>query len=462
VPGPDGNAWSDNVDRKRVLILGAAGRDFHDFNVLYRHDPAHEVVGFTAAQIPNIDDRRYPATLAGPYYPEGIPIFPEHALADLIDRLAVELCVFAYSDMPYARVMHLGAIANAAGADFMLVGARRTMLKSRKPVIAVVATRTGAGKSQTCRRLVELMSGRGLRTVTIRHPMPYGDLAAQRVQRFASVDDLVRHGCTIEEMEEYEPHIERGQVVYAGVDFAAILEAAESDPGGCDVVLWDGGNNDTPFLRPDLTITVADPHRAGHELSYYAGEVNLRLADVIVINKLDSAPPDRVQILLDNIHQANPAAVLVRAESRVSLGDAGLVAGQRVLVVEDGPTLTHGEMASGAGMVAALAAGAADIVDPRPFAVGSIASTLSQWPHIGRVLPAMGYGAEQRHDLEATIAACDCDSVVIGTPIDLSRVIRIDKPNTRVHYELAEIGRPDLADVLDRFIDRHAIKPNRA
>lgn len=444
---------------KRILILGAAGRDFHNFNTCYRDDPAFRVVGFTAAQIPDIAGRRYPAELAGPLYPEGIPIHPEAALHDLIVTHEVDACVFAYSDVPYEQVMHLGAVANAAGADFVLAGTHHTMLASTKPVIAVVATRTGAGKSQTCRKIVELLSRRGLRVITVRHPMPYGDLVAQRVQRFATLDDLVRHHCTIEEMEEYEPHIERGNVVYAGVDYEAILRAAEDDPDGCDIILWDGGNNDSAFFRPDLTITVADPHRAGHELSYYAGEINLRLADTIVINKMDSAPPDNVQCLRANIAIANPAAQIIAAESRISLDTRERVSGKRVLVVEDGPSLTHGEMGTGAGTIAALAAGAAEIVDPRTFAVGSIASVFAAWPHIGKVLPAMGYGRAQLLDLEATIAASDCDTVVIGTPIDLNRVIRIHHPTARVHYDLVEIGHPDLDDILDAFVAHNIITP---
>ncbi len=440
--------------RTRVLILGAAGRDFHNFNLLYRDDSTHEVVGFTATQIPGIEGRRYPASLAGPYYPDGIPVFPESALAELIASLDVDLCLFSYSDVAYTQVMHLAAVANAAGADFQLAGVARTLLRSRKPVIAVVATRTGAGKSQTCRKLASRLAVRGIRVVTLRHPMPYGDLVKQRVQRFATLADLRAANCSVEEREEYEPHIELGHVVYAGVDYAAILAAAEEDPNGCDLILWDGGNNDTPFLRPDLIITVTDPHRAGHELGYYAGEVNLRLADVILINKLDSAPAGSVVQLEQNIAQVNPGAKVVRANSRITLDKPACVAGKRALVIEDGPTLTHGEMPFGAGMLAAQAAGVAEIIDPRPFAQGSLADTFARWPHLGRVLPAMGYGETQQRELEATIRAADCDCVVVGTPIDLQRIIDIDKPVARARYTLEEIGHPDLDDILDAFLAR--------
>ena len=439
-------------DERRLIILGAAGRDFHNFNVCCRDDPAVRVVAFTAAQIPDIDDRRYPPKLAGPRYPEGIPIHPEADLPQLIRELHVDQCMFAYSDVSYAKVMATSAVVNAAGADFLLAGPDSTMLRSTKPVIAVVATRTGAGKSQTCRRIVADLAARGLRVVVVRHPMPYGDLVAQRVQRFATLDDLARQHCTVEEMEEYEPHIERGTVVYAGVDYEAVLRAAEADPNGCDVIVWDGGNNDYAFYRPDFTITVADPHRAGHELSYYAGEVNLRLADVVVINKIDTAPEGGVQTVRDNVIRVNPNARIVLAASPLTLDHPERVTGKRVLVVEDGPTLTHGEMHIGAGTLAARRHHAAEIVDPRPHAVGRIATTYEKWPDIGPVLPAMGYGARQLEDLQTTINATDCDTVVIGTPVDLNRVIRIDRPTVRVRYELEEIGKPDLPEVLDEFV----------
>jgi len=441
----------------RVIILGAAGRDFHNFNVCFRDDRRYRVVAFTATQIPDIAGRRYPSVLAGDLYPDGIPIHPEDALAELIRKHEVDLCVFAYSDVPYPHVMHLSAIAQAEGADFQLLGPRSTMLPCSRPVIAVVATRTGAGKSQTCRRIVELLGHRGLRVVTVRHPMPYGDLATQRVQRFASLDDLDRQHCTIEEREEYEPHIDRGTVVYAGVDYAAIRDAAELDPDGCDVIVWDGGNNDFPFFHADLTITVADPHRAGDELSYHPGEVNLRMADVVLVNKLDSAPKSGLQRLLANLARANPGATVLRAASRVRADDPEVVRGKQVLVIEDGPSLTHGGMHWGAGTLAARACGATGIVDPRGCAVGSIAKTFADWPDLGAALPAMGYGPAQLRDLEATIAACTCDAVVIGTPVDLRRLIRIGQPATRVRYELEEIGSPDLAAVLDDFLVRHGL-----
>lgn len=438
----------------RVLILGAAGRDFHDFNVVFRNDPAHRVVGFTATQIPDIADRRYPPELAGPLYPEGIPVYPESELPRLIPALKVDLCVFAYSDVTYQHVMHVAALANTAGADFTLLAPARSMLSSRKPVVAVVATRTGTGKSQTCRAIVSRLSARGLRVVTVRHPMPYGDLAAQSLQRFSRLEDLDRHACTIEEREEYGPHIEAGNVIYAGVDYAAILEAAENDPDGCDLILWDGGNNDAPFFRPDLTITVTDPQRGADALDHYAGEINLRMADVVLINKIDSADDQSLHRTEAIIAATNPAATVLRAESRISVDAPGLITGKRVLVVEDGPSLTHGNLPFGAGFLAAQRFGAARIVDPRPWAVGSLARVFEQWPQLGPVLPAMGYGAVQCGELEATIRACEADTVVIGTPIDLGRVLTLEKPATRVHYALAEIGQPNLDTVLDTFLAR--------
>jgi predicted GTPase len=431
--------------RIRTLILGAAGRDFHNFNVVYRDDTRYEVVAFTAAQIPNIAGRRYPHDLAGPLYPEGVPILPEEELAGLIERLSVRQVVFSYSDVSYTYVMHRAAIANAAGADFVLLGPRATMLESPKPIVAVCAVRTGAGKSQTSRRIVQLLRHAGLRVAVVRHPMPYGDLSAQRVQRFATLADLKRQHCTIEEMEEYEPHVENGTVVYAGVDYAEILERAATD---ADVILWDGGNNDLPFYRPRLHVVVADPLRLGNELTYYPGEANLRMADVVVINKVDTADLAATEELRNHVRAANPDAVIVEAASPVMADRAAQITGRRVLVVEDGPTLTHGEMRFGAGTVLARKFGAAEIVDPRPFAIGSIAATYTTYPGIGRLLPAMGYGDEQIRELETTIANVPCDLVIVGTPIDLSRLVKIDKPVVRAHYELQEIGRPDLADAL--------------
>ena len=438
--------------QRKVIIVGAAGRDFHNFNTFYRDNPAYNVVAFTAAQIPDIADRKYPEALAGRLYPEGIPIYVQDDLVQLIKAFEVDECVFSYSDVPYGFVMGLGAKVNAAGADFSLLGHKNTMIKSTKPVIAVGAIRTGCGKSQTSRRIAEALIANGLKVIAVRHPMPYGDLAAQKVQRFATIADLAKHNCTIEEMEEYEPHIARGNVIYAGVDYEAILRAAENDPDGCDVILWDGGNNDFPFYKPDLMITVVDPHRPGHELAYYPGEVTLRLANVVIINKIDSADFDKIQQVRINIEKANPKAVVIDAASTISVNKPEAIRGKRVLVVEDGPTLTHGEMKIGAGIVAARRFGAAEIVDPRPYAVGRLADTFHTYPEIGKLLPAMGYGEQQMRDLAATIEKTDCDSVVIATPIDLERVIKINKPCTRVEYSLQEIGRPDVDDVIKDFI----------
>lgn len=435
----------------RTLILGAAGRDFHNFNVVYRDDPAHTVVAFTAAQIPDIAGRRYPPSLAGRLYPEGIPIWPEDDLAAIIDAHRIDRVVFSYSDVSYGHVMRRAAIANAAGADFVLLGARQTMLRSVKPVVAVCAVRTGAGKSQTTRRVARILREAGFHVAAVRHPMPYGDLEAQAVQRFASLDDLAAARCTIEEVEEYEPHIVNGTAVYAGVDYAAILARAEAE---ADILLWDGGNNDLPFFVPDLHIVVADPLRVGHELSYYPGETNLRMADVVVINKVDTADLASIERLRDNIRAVNPGARLIEAASPVVAEGAERLAGRRVLVIEDGPTVTHGEMTFGAGTVVARKFGAREIVDPRPHAVGRLVETFATYPGIGRVLPAMGYGQEQIRDLEATIARVPCEAVVIGTPIDLDRLIRIEKPTVRVRYELQEIGRPDLHDVLVPLLQR--------
>lgn len=440
------------MPKQKILILGAAGRDFHNFNTLYRNDKAVRVVGFTAAQIPDIEGRNYPASLAGELYPKGIPIYAEEDLATLIKELKVDACVFSYSDVSNQHVMNLSSIVTAAGADFILPGPGKTQIKSKKPVISVGAVRTGCGKSQTARRVIELLMAEGLKVVAIRHPMPYGDLAAQKIQRFSTLADIDRNRCTVEEMEEYEPHVVRGNVIYAGVDYAEILRAAERDPGGCDVILWDGGNNDFPFIRSNLHITVVDPHRPGHERTYFPGTASLRMADVVVINKIDTADAVGVETVRRNIAELNPKALVIDAASPLEIADPDVVNGKRVLVVEDGPTLTHGGMTIGAGTVAAKKFGAAEIVDPRPFVVGRLAETFRIYPGIGSLLPAMGYSSAQLRDLEATINRTDCDAVVIGTPIDLNRIIRIEKPSTRVFYSLQEIGRPDLAMVIDGFV----------
>jgi len=444
--------------KKNVIIIGAAGRDFHNFNTYYRDNADFNVVAFTAAQIPDIQGRKYPAALAGKLYPKGIPIFGEEELPELIKKFKVDICNFAYSDVTYQKVMNMSAIVHAAGANFILLGPRDTMLKSTKPVIAVGATRTGCGKSQTSRRIIEILMAKGLKVVAVRHPMPYGDLVKQKVQRFATVADLAKHKCTIEEMEEYEPHVVRGNVIYAGVDYEAILRAAEKDPKGCDIILWDGGNNDFPFYQPDLMVTVADPHRPGAELSYFPGEVNLRIADVVVLNKIDSAYPENINIVRDNIRKANPGAIVVDAASPIRVDDPSLIRGKKVLVIEDGPTLTHGEMKIGAGIVAAQKYGASELVDPRPYVVGRLADTFRIYPNIGTLLPAMGYGDQQVADLEATINKTKCDAVVIATPIDLNRVVKIKKPNTRVYYDLQEIGKPDMTEILDDFVKKHKIR----
>ncbi|MGI9529511.1 MAG: cyclic 2,3-diphosphoglycerate synthase [Acidimicrobiia bacterium] len=437
--------------KRNVIIIGAAGRDFHNFNTRYRNDPDTNVVAFTAAQIPDIEGRRYPSGLAGPLYPDGIPIHAEDDLERLIAELEVDECAFSYSDISYDHVMHLASIVQAAGASYTLLGPRDTQVASSKPVISVCAVRTGVGKSQTTRRVIEILLAMGLRPVAIRHPMPYGDLNLQKVQRFAAVEDLAKHDCTIEEMEEYEPHVVRGNVIYAGADYEAIVRAAENDPDGCDVIVWDGGNNDFSFYDTDLYLTLVDPHRPGHELSYYPGETNLRLADVVVVNKMDSAPMEGVDAVLANAAAVNPDAQVVKANSIPKVDDPSIITGKRVLVVEDGPTLTHGGMTIGAGTVAAQMHGAAELVDPRPHAVGKIVNTFETYPAIGTLLPAMGYGDEQIRDLEQTIDATDCDAVVIGTPIDLGRIINISKPHTRVYYDLEEIGEPNLGDILHSF-----------
>jgi len=438
--------------KKNALIIGSAGRDFHNFNMYFRDNEEYNVVGFTGSQqIPGISDKKYPAELAGDLYPKGIPVYAEEELPQLIKELNVDVCVFSYSDVSYQHVMGVGAIVNAAGANYMLLGPKDTMLKSKKPVIAVCAVRTGSGKSQTSRRVIELLMERGLKVVAVRHPMPYGDLVAQKVQRFAELGDLEKHKCTVEEMEEYEPHVVRGNVIYAGVDYQAILKAVEEDPKGCDVIVWDGGTNDFPFFKPDLMITVADPHRPGHEVSYYPGEINLRIADVVVINKIDSANPENILKVRESIAKVNPNAIVVDAASPIRVDNPDAIKGKRVLVIEDGPTLTHGEMKIGAGTVAAQRYGAAELVDPRPYTVGSITETFKLWPDIGTLLPATGYGEQQLKDLEATINKVDCDAVVIGTPIDLSRLIDIKKPNTRVYYDLQEIGTPNLGETVSEF-----------
>jgi predicted GTPase len=445
--------------KKKVIIIGAAGRDFHNFNLYFRGNSDYEVVAFTAAQIPDIDGRKYPAELAGKdLYPDGIPIYSQDELVDLIQKHNIDDCVFSYSDVSYNAVMGVSAVVNSAGANFVLLGPRDTYVKSKKPLIAVGAIRTGCGKSQTSRRIIELLMEQGLKVVAVRHPMPYGDLVKQKVQRFATVEDLKLHDCTIEEMEEYEPHVVRGNVIYAGVDYEAILRDAENDPDGCDVVLWDGGNNDFPFYKPDLMVTVTDPHRAGHELSYYPGEVVLRIADVVVINKIDTSAPEDIQTVRQSIAKVNPNAIVVDGASPIMVDDPEMIRGKRVLVVEDGPTLTHGEMKIGAGIVAAQKFGAAEIVDPRPFVVGKLADTFKTYPNIGALLPAMGYGEQQMKDLEATIANTECDTVIIGTPIDLNRIVKIDKPNTRVYYDLQEIGKPDLDGIIKDFIKKHNLK----
>ena len=441
--------------RKNVIIIGAAGRDFHNFNICYRDNQEFNVVAFTAAQIPDIDGRQYPPELAGPLYPDGIPIRAQSDLPALIHDLEVDICAFSYSDVSYQEVMNVASVVNAAGADFLLIGPRHSMIESTRPVIAVGAVRTGCGKSQTSRRVIELLMDMGLKVVAIRHPMPYGDLTAQKVQRFAAIDDLHEHHCTIEEMEEYEPHVVRGNVIYAGVDYEAILREAEKE---ADVIIWDGGNNDFPFYKPDLMITVADPHRVGHELSYYPGETTLRMADIVVINKIDTSGPDQLHQLRDNILKVNPGARVVDAASPLNVDHPDRIRGKRVLVVEDGPTLTHGQMKFGAGTVAAQKFGAAEFIDPRPFAVGKIRETFETYPETGALLPAMGYGKQQKKDLEETIRATDCDAVVIGTPIDLTRVISIDQPVVKVGYELQEIGKPDLCELLCEFLkDRNLI-----
>ena len=433
---------------KKTIIVGAAGRDFHNFNTNFRDNRDYEVVAFTATQIPDIEGRVYPPELAGSLYPNGIPIVRESELESLINKHGVHEVVFSYSDVPYNYVMNLSSIVNTAGASFRLMGLSETWLKSSKPVVAVCAVRTGCGKSQTTRRVAEIMIKRGKKVVAVRHPMPYGDLVKQRVQRFATLEDLDLHDCTIEEREEYEPHIQSGVTVFAGVDYEAILREAEKE---ADVILWDGGNNDFSFYKPDVYITVLDPHRAGHETTYYPSEVNLRAADVLIVNKIDSADKADVEAVIKTAKEINPDATIIKANSKLTVEDPSLIKDKKVLVVEDGPTLTHGEMKFGAGVVAAQRIGAAEIVDPRPYVVGKIGETFKKYPNIGILLPAMGYGDQQVKDLEATINATPCDAVVIGTPIDLRRICNIEKPSTRVTYDLEEIGDTCLEDVLSKI-----------
>jgi predicted GTPase len=433
--------------RTRTIIMGAAGRDFHNFNTFFRGNKDYEVVAFTATQIPNIEGRKYPFELAGELYPEGIPIYPETELEDLIRDNNIDQVVFAYSDVPHEYVMHKAALVNAVGADFRLLGIKHTQIKSTKPVVAVCAVRTGSGKSQTTRRVSLILRDMGYKVAAIRHPMPYGDLVKQRVQRFADYSDLDKHDCTIEEREEYEPHLDNGVIVYAGVDYEAILREAEKE---VDIVLWDGGNNDFSFYASDLLVVVADPHRPGHELRYYPGETNVRLADVFVINKVDTADPEDVITVRNNLFELNPEAIVIEGASPLFVDDPDAIRGKRVLVVEDGPTLTHGEMAYGAGFVAARRFGAGEIVDPRPYAVNSIQTTYEKYPGTGAILPAMGYGDAMMRDLEETINKADVDLVVSGTPIDLTRIIKINKPIQRVRYELQEIGEPTLESILKK------------
>lgn len=439
------------MERTKVLILGAAGRDFHNFNVVFRGNPGYEVVAFTAAQIPNIEGRKYPPELAGGLYPEGIPIYPEAELSSLIEAHHINQVVFSYSDVAHEHVMHAASKAIAKGADFRLLGARSTMLPSSKPVISVCAVRTGCGKSPAARKIAHILRSEGFRVGVIRHPMPYGDLSKQVAQRFGRIEDLGKGDCTIEEMEEYEPHIRTGNVVYAGIDYEKILRLAEAE---ADIVLWDGGNNDIPFFVPNLEIVMLDPHRAGHELGYFPGEVNFLRADVFIINKLDTANTDGIEIVRRNIHKFNPKAVVNDAAMPVSVDEPSKIRGKRVLVVEDGPTLTHGGMSFGAGVLASRKFGAKELVNPRPYAVGSIKRTFDAYPHVADLLPAMGYGQEQMSELEETIQKADCDLVVIATPVDLSRIVKIRQPTCRVTYELEEIGRPTLREVLENFIAR--------
>ncbi len=440
------------MSRRRVIIMGAAGRDFHNFNTVFRDNELCEVVAFTAAQIPDIDGKKYPTELAGHLYPNGIPIHDEVELPRLIKEFGVTEVNFAYSDVPYQYVMNRCSLVNSLGADFVLLGPEATMLKSTKPVIATGAARTGGGKSEASRRIVDVLTEKGLKVIAIRHPMPYGDLVKQAVQRFATIEDLQRHECTIEEMEEYEPHVVRGTIVYAGIDYEAILRAAEKE--NPDIILWDGGNNDFPFIRPDYMFTLVDPQRVGHELSYYPGETTLRLADVVIINKIESGNLADLQQLRYNVATVNPGAMIVDACSPTMVDHPELIRGKRVLVIEEGPTVTHGEVKHNYGSITALKYGAAELVDPRPYAVGKLKETFEKYPNVGPILPSMGYSAQQIEDLEATVAKTPCDLVVVATPIDLQRVIKIDKPTVKLSYDIQEIGRPDIRDALEPFLAR--------
>lgn len=437
------------LSKIKVIIMGAAGRDFHNFNVYFRNNSNYEVVAFTATQIPDIAGRKYPAELSGPLYPRGIPIYLEEDLPNLIKKNEIDQVILAYSDLPHQYVMNKASVVLAGGADFRLMGPKSTMLKSNLPVVSICAVRTGCGKSQTTRKVTDILKKKGYKIAVIRHPMPYGDLREQIWQRYENYADLDRYNCTIEEREEYEPHLDRGNILYAGVDYQEILKRAEKD---VDIIVWDGGNNDLPFYKPDLHIVVTDPHRAGHEMTYYPGEANLRMADIVVMNKIDTADLDKINQLRENIHQLAPEAILIEAASPLTVDNPELIRGKRVLVVEDGPTLTHGGMKYGAGVVAAQKYGAKEIIDPRPYAIGTIKETYTKYPGIGKLLPAMGYGKKQIQELEDTINAVDCDIVIIGTPIDLSRIVKINKKSIRVKYELQEIGRPDLEEVLNQKI----------
>ena len=443
------------MQKKKVIIMGAAGRDFHNFNVYFRNNDAYEVVAFTATQIPGIEGRVYPTELAGPSYPKGIPIYPEEKLPDLIKRYDVDEVVFAYSDVSHEYVMHKASTALASGADFRLMGPKTTMLTAKVPVVAIGAVRTGSGKSQTSRQVAKILKSKGLRVAAIRHPMPYGDLRKQIWQRFASYEDLDRNQCTIEEREEYEPHIDNGIIVYAGVDYAEILREAEKE---ADVIVWDGGNNDMPFYRPDLNIVVADPHRAGHELLYYPGETNIRMANVIIVNKVDTADPTKVKLVKENIKMLNPNATVLDAASPITVDKPELIRGKRVLAIEDGPTITHGSMPYGAAVIIAKNLGASEIVDPRPCAVGSIKEAYKKYPHLGALLPALGYSEKQVAELKETIDCVQCDAVVLGTPIDLRRVITIKQPTVRAKYELKVLGPVSLEQILQEFLQRSGRK----
>ena len=434
------------MSKKRVIIMGAAGRDFHNFNVYFRENEEYKVVAFTATQIPGIEERTYPPELAGPNYPNGIPIYPEERLPELIRKYNVDEVVFAYSDVSHEYVMHRASIALAAGADFRLMGPSTTMLKAKVPVVSVGAVRTGCGKSQTSRKVAKILKSNGYRVVVIRHPMPYGDLRKQVCQRFATFEDLEKYECTIEEREEYEPHLRNGIVVYAGVDYEKILKEAEKE---ADIIVWDGGNNDLPFYKPNLHIVVADPHRPGHELKYHPGEVNLRMADVVVINKVDTAEPENIEKVEENVRAVNPKAIIIKAKSPMTVENPELIKDKRVLVIEDGPTLTHGGMPYGIGAIAAEKFGAKELIDPRPYAVGSIVEAYKKYTHLGPILPALGYGEQQIRELEETINRAPCEVVVVGTPIDLRKLIKIDRPAVYVRYELQEVGSPNLREILE-------------